>query len=334
MSNLTLSLRRGLVGAAACTTLAFTTTPLGAIQTNAHGSTPSITAGVDFQMYDRYGQPTTLTALVDAVVGEEVLLVGEEHDDMVGHAFQTLLLNQVVRRIGSDSGRTVVLSLEMFERDVQYVLDEYLDGLISEAHFLRSSRPWDEYEGRYRALVEHARAFGLPVLASNAPRRYVNRVTREGPESLMALSEQARRHLPPLPYPGPSDRYRAQWDALMTEAMLGVTSSPEGDRAPPRPELTSNAIYAQALWDASMGHAVTEALVHHIGGFVIHMAGSFHVENGTGIPERIADYRPGTRVATVVMTKVDDVRAWSEEKHAPLADYVVLTQKPGPTEGS
>ena len=29
------------------------------------------------------------------------------------------------------SGRTVVLSLEMFERDVQYVLDEYLAGRIA-----------------------------------------------------------------------------------------------------------------------------------------------------------------------------------------------------------
>ncbi len=304
-----------------------------------HGATSSIADGVDYRVYDRNGQVTTLSAIVDGSLGAEVLLVGEEHDDMVGHAFQTVLLNEVVRRIGSGSGagRTVVLSLEMFERDVQYVVDEYLAGLITESHFLRSSRPWDDYEGRYRPLVEHARAFGLPVIAANAPRRYVNRVTNEGPESLESLSEQALRYLPPLPYPGPSDRYRAQWDALMTEAMLGMQQASARESAAtqaPRAELNPNAIYSQALWDAAMGHAIARALVAHLGGFVVHMAGSFHVEKGTGILERIADYRPGTRVKTVVMTKANDIDAWSEEDHAPLADFVVLTRNPPESGGS
>ena len=93
-------------------------------------------------------------------------------------------------------------------------------------------------------------------------------------------------------------------------------------------------IVAPEVERSSMGHAITEALVRHIGGFVVHMAGSFHVEKGTGIPERIADYRPGTRVTSVVMTKVDDIDAWSEEDHGALGDYVVLTKKPQSTDGN
>ena len=108
----------------------------------------------------------------------------------------------------------------------------------------------------------------------------------------------------------------------------------EQEGATQRTELNPNAIYSQALWDAAMGHAITEALVRHIGGFVVHIAGSFHVEKGTGIPERIADYRPGTRVTSVVMTKVDDIDDWSAEDHGDLGDYVVLTRKPGPTAGN
>ena len=120
--------------------------------------------------------------------------------------------------------------------------------------------------------------------------------------------------------------------ALLTAKAPGVARA----EAPPAPraELNPNAIYSQALWDAAMGHAITEALVAHIGGFVVHMAGSFHVEKGTGILERITDYRPGTRVTTVVMTKVDDIDAWSEDDHAPLADYVVLTKKPAAEGGN
>jgi len=314
---------------------------------------PQIEEGVDYRVYDRAGNRVSIADVVSASMGEDVLVVGEEHDDMVGHSFETELFDAVLQEIGgaARSGRTVVLSLEMFERDVQYVLDEYLAGLISEDHFLRSSRPWDDYDIRYRPLVESARIAGSPVVAANAPRRYVNRVSGEGPFALEALSEQARSYLPPLPYPGPSDEYRAQWDALMEEAMAGIgepaDESGEGAEADPEegvaPEeqensrpyaVNPNVIHAQALWDASMGHAITDALVRHTGGFVVHFAGSFHVEKGTGILERIADYRPGTRALSVVMTKVDDIDAWSPEDHAPLADYVVLTLKPAAVEVS
>jgi uncharacterized iron-regulated protein len=290
-------------------------------------SQPVVTAivdGEDYRVYDRQGRRTSLEAIVRAALSDDVLLVGEEHDDVVGHAFEAELFRAALRDIGgaAGAGRPVVLSLEMFERDVQYIVDEYLEGLISEDHFLRSSRPWDDYEARYRDLVEAAREGGAPVIAANAPRRYVNRVSREGPAALATLPAEARRFLPPLPYPGPSAPYLAQWGALMTEAMAGTPES-EGDPFDPH----GNIVQAQALWDASMGHAITEALVSHLGGLVLHFAGSFHVERDTGILERIRDYRPGTRVSTVVMTKVDDVGAWSAEEHSQLADFVVLTRK-------
>lgn len=285
-----------------------------------------IVDGVDFRVFDREGRATTLDAIVRAALSEEVILVGEEHDDVVGHVFESRLFRAVLSEIAdpAGAGRPVVLSMEMFERDVQYIVDEYLDGLISEAHFLRSSRPWDEYDARYRDLIEAAREFGAPVVAANAPRRYVNRVSREGPASLQALPAEARRFLPPLPYPGPSAVYLAQWDALMAEAMAGMETGGGQPAAPTAPH--GNVVQAQALWDAAMGHAITEALVRHLGGLVVHFAGSFHVEKGTGISERIEDYRPGTRVLSVVMTKVEDVDAWSEADHGDLGDFVVLTR--------
>ena len=91
--------------------------------------------------------------------------------------------------------------------------------------------------------------------------------------------------------------------------------------------LSENAVSAQALWDASMGYAISEALMENLGGLVIHVTGSFHVARGTGIPERIADYRPGTRVRSVVMTEVDDVGAWDEADDRGLADFVILTRE-------
>ncbi len=303
--------------------------PLAAQHVEAAAAGPE--EGIDYRVYRWDGTPARVANIVGAAAVSDALLLGEEHDDMVAHGLQTSILQSVLgdERVGG-AGRTVVLSLEMFERDVQYVLDEYLEGLVSETHFLRSARPWDEYRARYRPVVEVARTEGAPVIAANAPRRYVNLVTREGPDALDSLSDLARSYLPPLPYPGPSEAYRTQWEEIMSGAMQHVdgSSAPSGDDGASSHGPGPNAIHAQALWDASMGHAIATALVDHLGSLVVHLAGSFHVARGTGIPERIADYRPGTRVTTVVMTKVADVDRWSEEDHRALADFVVLTREP------
>ena len=58
-------------------------------------------------------------------------------------------------------------------------------------------------------LTQH-HEIDIPVLAANAPRRYVNRVSRLGPESLEALSGAAESWLPPLPYPPASPEYRQE----------------------------------------------------------------------------------------------------------------------------
>ncbi len=91
------------------------------------------------------------------------------------------------------------------------------------------------------------------------------------------------------------------------------------------------ALQAQALWDAAMGEAVASALARHPGALVLHYVGSFHVARGTGVPERVRGYRPGARVVTVVLRPEDDVRAWDEEEHEGLADFVVLTREDGPS---
>jgi uncharacterized iron-regulated protein len=278
-----------------------------------------------FSVYRADGTDASLDDVLDALAGADVLLVGEEHGNPVGHRLEEALLDGAVERVRG-TARWVTLSLEMFERDVQYVVDEYLSGLITEEHFLDSARPWPDYENRYRPLVELAREEGLPVVASNAPRRYVNRVTREGPGALDVLGPLARFYLPPLPYPGPSTEYRAQWDEVMAEAM--AAAGEHGDTSNARGYAGSeNALQAQALWDAAMGHAIAGALDVAHGALVVHFAGSFHVERGTGIAERIEDYRPGTQVVSVVMTQVgEDVGAWDEAAHRDLADFVILTR--------
>ncbi|GMV06322.1 MAG: hypothetical protein AMXMBFR53_25980 [Gemmatimonadota bacterium] len=330
--------------ALAALALAFAPAPSAAQHPDTMAAT--VVEGADFRVYDHRGRSRSFADVLKALDGADAVLVGETHDDVVGHGVEAQIFIRAAQRMGAvgsgaETRRPVVLSLEMFERDVQYVVDEYLSDLITEDQFKRSARPWDRYDTDYRGMVEFAKAHGLPVVAANAPRRYVNRVSRQGPGALDALSAQAKAFLPPLPYPGPSEKYTAQWNALMAEMM--AAQRPEGQAPPPeaaagaRPNHgIGNALYAQALWDAAMGHAVTSALDAWPGALVVHYAGSFHVERGTGIPERVAGYRPRTKVVTVVLQPVADIDAWDDEEHDDLGDFVILTKRPAadPTSGA
>jgi uncharacterized iron-regulated protein len=290
----------------------------------------------------------------------DAVLVGEVHTDPVGHWIEAELFERALELTGAGrevgARRKVALSLEMFERDVQGILDEYLQDLITESQFKASARPWEHYDADYRAMVEAAKAAGVPVLAANAPRRYVNRVTRLGPASLEDLSPWALSTLPPLPYPPPSEAYREEWTSLMTNMVMEPQCPvPDPPAAPPHarpgqeehPEMPDepgtegpppgmpthggsfmeNGLQAQTLWDASMAHTVTTFLDRNPGSLVIHMVGGFHVENFTGIPEKVQFYRPGTRSLVVHMDLAEDFEAFDPSEHGGRGDFVILTDK-------
>lgn len=263
-----------------------------------------------YRIYDGKGNPATLADILKAASNSDAVFLGENHDDAVGHAFQAEVFKQIVER--EMANRKIGLTLEMFERDVQVVIDEYLSGLITENHFLLSSRPWGNYKWDYRPLVELAKEKKLPVIAANAPRRYINMVSRNGRNALDGLSKDARKSLPPLPYAEPSAVYAAKFKALMgpsPEAQMGI----------------DKILASQSLWDASMAHAVAKFLEKNKKGLAVHLNGAFHTESRLGTVEHLPKYRPKTRVTVVTVRYENDFKTFDKTKHTDIGDFVVLT---------
>ena len=289
-----------------------------------------------YRIYTGDGTPTTLDALVAAMGAADVVFLGEQHDDPVVHHLQRRLLERAHQQYGAE--RPVALSMEMFTREAQLVLDEYLADLITEDHFRRASNPWQNYETDYRPQVEYAKAHGLAVIGANAPRRYVNRVSRLGPDALADLAADAYRYLAPLPYAAASSGYRDKWDALMREAMAAMRQHSDEDDAEASDDAHAAAdttqpaapmhggpsymLDAQSLWDATMAYSIAEHLMRAPNALVLHPVGAFHVEEHTGTPEHLLRYRPGTRVLVVTTRPVDDPSAFSP-RFQRLADFVI-----------
>ena len=264
-----------------------------------------------FTVFTGKGQPASIEAIMSSLADADVVFLGEFHDDAVAHAIQLEIYRRAIKQYGAK--RKVTLSLEMFERDVQTVLNEYLAGQISENHFLLSSRPWPAYKTDYRPLVELAKEKKLEVVAANAPRRYVNMVSRNGRDSVNALSRQAKAWLAPLPYAEPSEAYSKKFKALMGSSM--EASSMGIDKI----------LSSQSLWDATMAYAVAESLKKNKGSLVVHLNGGFHTENRLGTVEHFLKYRKKGRAVVVTMRYVDDFKKFDAAKHADAGDFVILT---------
>lgn len=264
-----------------------------------------------YRVYDSKGNPATLESIISAVGEADAVFLGELHDDAVGHAVQLALFETIVNRYSS--GRRVALSLEMFERDVQIVLDEYLTGRITEDHFLRSSRPWTNYKTDYRPLVEFARQKRLGVIAANAPRRYVNMVSRLGPASVENLSPEAKKWLAPLPVAPSSAAYAEKFNAIMAGAPVPA-NTPHGA-----------VLASQALWDATMADSAAQWLRKNKRGLIVQLNGGFHTENRLGVIEHFLRYRRGAKAVVVTIRYEDAFTKFDPGKHTGLGDFVVLT---------
>ena len=264
----------------------------------------------NYRVFDGKGKTATLAQILEAAAAVDVVFLGENHDDATAHALQLQIFQALVERHAKD--RRMALSLEMFERDVQTVVNEYLDNLISENHFLLSSRPWNNYKQDYRPLVELAKTQKIPVIAANAPRRYVNMVSRNGRDSLGALSPEAKKWLAPLPFNAASEAYAAKFRALMgnsQEASMGL----------------NRILDSQALWDATMAHSIGAFLKEQKKPLVVHLNGSFHTENRLGTAEQLLKFRPKASFIVVTMRYENDFTSFDQAKHADLGDFVILT---------
>jgi uncharacterized iron-regulated protein len=266
-----------------------------------------------YRIYDAKGNPATFAQIIETAGQNDVIFLGEMHDDSVGHALQFEIFKAAVEKYGSN--RPITLSLEMFERDVQMVVNEYLADLITEKKFLDDSRPWGNYKTDYRPLVELAKEKKYSVIAANAPRRYVNMVSRGGREKLNSLSEEARSFLPPLPYAQASEAYSKKFKALMgnaPEAQMGI----------------NNILDSQSLWDAGMAYNISQKMVEN--GLIIHLNGAFHTENRLGTVEHLLKYKPQAKVLVVTLRYETDFKNFDKMKHTDLGDFVVLTDSAQP----
>lgn len=274
---------------------------------------------VPHRVYDSHKkQFIDFETLVTRVVAADLVFVGEEHDDPATHRMELALLEGIGRRRDS-----VVVALEMFERDVQPALDGYLAGGETETDMLAASRPWKNYLGDYRPLVEFARARRWPVVASDVPRRLASLVSHGGLAGLDTLSAASRAEIAGA-LSCPEDEYYDRFAKAMGD-MAGHGPQPADTTSPSTRMLRM--YQAQCLKDETMGESV--ARVWRPGRLVVHYNGSFHSDFRLGTAARAARRSDGANVLVVTAVPTGDLdRVKPSKEDRKRADYLLYVLGP------
>jgi uncharacterized iron-regulated protein len=256
-----------------------------------------------YRLYDQSGKEVAYSKMVKDLEGAEIIFFGELHDNPIAHWLQYELTSDLYAVRGKD----LVLAAEMFETDNQMIINEFMNGAISESSFETEGRLWKNYKTDYKPLLQFAKDSGLVFVASNIPRRYASLVANNGFEGLEELSGSARQFIHPLPIPYDPE-LKCYKDMLKMEGMGGMHAN-------------ENLPKAQAVKDATMAYFILKNW--QPGKLVIHFNGSYHSDNFQGIVWYIQQNHPELIIRTIT-TKLQDNLDSVKGEHANAANYILV----------
>ena len=228
-----------------------------------------------------------IEALADRLVSADVVFLAEQHNHDTLHDLYLRLLKALHARRPN-----LALSMEMFDRDDQDVVDAYLQSALSEESFREEAKLWRGYDEHYRPMVEFCKENGLPVIAANLPAELARRMVREGIDALAG-----EQHMPESMDLGSEREFE------LFEAAVGDMSGHGGAG------LLRQMFPAQVGRDEAMAQSIDEFLLSVRGDrpLVVHVVGQFHVKERLGTYKRLAGRRPGLDLRIVGTHVVDTI---------------------------
>ncbi|SIR32014.1 ChaN family lipoprotein [Pontibacter lucknowensis] len=258
-----------------------------------------------YQLFTAKGKQVKYGKMLEELQKADVVLFGEQHNDPIAHWLQL----EVAKDLHKAHQQRFTIGAEMFEADVQLVLNEYLSGQVAEKNFEQESRPWNNYQTDYKPVVRFAKEMSIPFVATNVPRRYAAMVSGGSLKALEHVSADAKRYIAPLPV-------QVDMDLPGYKNMLAMFG--KGTHGNTKSE---NIVQAQALKDATMAHFILQQV--NKGKKMLHLNGAYHSDNFEGIGWYLKQGNPQLRTMTITTVLQEDLDKLTEE-HKQKADYILV----------
>ena len=255
-----------------------------------------------YVLYDSKGKKVSFKKLLKDANESNVVLFGELHDNPIAHWLQL----ELTKELGKNNA--LVLGAEMFERDNQDELDDYLKDSITSKELDSLARLWVNYSTDYAPLVDYAKEHSLPFIATNIPRRFASLVHKKGGFSALdVLTDEEKTWVAPLPIP--FDSLLATYQEILV--MMGDRGTPD-------------LVKAQAIKDATMAHSIAQYLSES--SIFIHYNGAFHSNFYEGILWYLNKYSNSVNALTISTVTQAEIGKLDEENIG-MADYIICVDE-------
>jgi uncharacterized iron-regulated protein len=237
-----------------------------------------------YEIYTANGDTLSIHDMGKLITQYDVIIFGEYHDNQALHQLEEDFL-----KTSYQYNKKIAISLEMFEKDVQSIMDAYLKGEMEEQNFLIHSRPWNNYQEAYRPLIEFAKSNNLNVIAANIPRTIASQYAKTG--SLHEISPEMRGYIPQHHV-----ITEGEYKKKFKQQMLLLADNPNMKW---KPDQIENFYKAQCLKDDAMAESIMEYKNTHADEVIIHYNGDFHSKYYLGVAEKIRLLHPDIKMAVI-----------------------------------
>jgi|SRR5690554_3536970 uncharacterized iron-regulated protein len=271
--------------------------------------------GSEYSIYDTStGKRISINRMATKLAEFDVIIFGEYHDNDVIHRLQAELLPLLLKNVND-----LAISMEMFERDVQIYLNQYLEGIIEEDEFVEKSRAWPNYPTDYRDIIEFAREEKIPVIAANVPRRYAAEVNRYGLRVINEITDVERVYLAEEVIIT-EDSYKEKFfDTMKTLSHMDIGNRDELE------DQLNNLYAAQSLKDDTMAESIVNLKQRVSEAKIIHFVGDFHSRERLGLVTKIKERNPDLKIGTISPYMTDiDTRFRFRDDFSNIADFLIV----------
>jgi uncharacterized iron-regulated protein len=260
-----------------------------------------------YRLFTGKGKITDYKDLLKEAEKADVIFFGEMHDNPICHWLEL----ELAKDLYEVKKQSLVIGSEIFERDNQLLLNEYISGMIRKKDFEAEAKLWKNYGTDYAPLVDFAHDNKIKFVATSIPRRFAAIVNLKGFEGLDSINAVERGMMAPLPV-----KYNPQLACYrdMIANMGDAGASHAG----------VNIQKAQAIKDATMAHFILKNGTEGI--TFLHINGSYHSDRYEGIVWFLRKYNQKNEtdlkiltISSVEQESIDDLG----EKNKGLADFII-----------
>lgn len=268
----------------------------------------------NYRIYSvKAAKEVTVNEIAEDMKNADVLFYGEEHNDSVTHYLEHKIYETLFQKYNS----SIALSMEMFERDVQPIMNEYLTSDVREKNFKKDARVWSNYKD-YRPMVEFSKLNKLDVICANAAGRYSNLAGRKGQKGLMELPLESKKYFAPLPYDTASGKYHEKLVGLFDQGSSKKKKQPSmGD--------SFSLVMAQSLWDATMAFSISEYFEKNLTKKIFQVNGRFHSDEYFAVVTQLKKYSLKARVLVISSGSDESFPNIDWKKFENQGDYIIIT---------